>query len=258
MLVLSLVATATASIETEAEKHLKYSIVMLSEARDNALSRHQTISEGNHISSSDQNDFALFVSYLNGRISNYCHKLYNLCGAEALKEVNCPTLSDGAPPAIFNTEVPDITVITDQEKSAILETEFKKSLSQFDEMLLQEQQRISERTPRQHETGTQSASNGYNSNKVTGNSPASERDGSRSQTMRHAPSQTGSVPSGNTTGTQARQLPATKGKRDLSDIDDDIVARQLKEAAEQETDPEIKEKLWEEYRKYKEGQRGNN
>lgn len=35
--------------------------------------------------------------------------------------------------------------------------------------------------------------------------------------------------------------------------DDDIVARQLREAAEKETDPELKEKLWQEYRKYKEG-----
>ena len=33
--------------------------------------------------------------------------------------------------------------------------------------------------------------------------------------------------------------------------DDDIVARQLREAAENETDPELKEKLWDEYRRYK-------
>ena len=32
---------------------------------------------------------------------------------------------------------------------------------------------------------------------------------------------------------------------------DDIVARQLREAAEQETDPELKKRLWEEYYKYK-------
>jgi DNA-directed RNA polymerase subunit K/omega len=37
--------------------------------------------------------------------------------------------------------------------------------------------------------------------------------------------------------------------------DDDVVARQLREAAEKETDPELKEKLWEEYRKYKAGTR---
>jgi hypothetical protein len=34
-----------------------------------------------------------------------------------------------------------------------------------------------------------------------------------------------------------------------------VVARQLRKAAEQETDPELKKKLWEEYRKYKQGTR---
>lgn len=39
---------------------------------------------------------------------------------------------------------------------------------------------------------------------------------------------------------------------DLKGIDnDDIIAQQLKEAAIAETDPELKEKLWQEYRKYK-------
>ncbi len=40
-------------------------------------------------------------------------------------------------------------------------------------------------------------------------------------------------------------------RRKLDEIDDDIVARQLKEAAVKETDPKLKEKLWEEYYKYK-------
>lgn len=35
--------------------------------------------------------------------------------------------------------------------------------------------------------------------------------------------------------------------------DDDIVARQLREAAEREADPVLREKLWDEYRKYKTG-----
>jgi len=33
--------------------------------------------------------------------------------------------------------------------------------------------------------------------------------------------------------------------------DDDVVARQLREAAMAETDPELRESLWEEYRRYK-------
>ncbi len=37
--------------------------------------------------------------------------------------------------------------------------------------------------------------------------------------------------------------------------DDDIVARQLREAAEQETDPELKKKLWKEYEAYKKNTR---
>ncbi len=47
--------------------------------------------------------------------------------------------------------------------------------------------------------------------------------------------------------------PAPAGGRTTIDTDDDIVARQLREAAENETDPELKEKLWQEYRKYKQG-----
>jgi hypothetical protein len=35
--------------------------------------------------------------------------------------------------------------------------------------------------------------------------------------------------------------------------DDDVVARQLREAAMKEKDPAIREKLWEEYREYKKG-----
>ena len=40
-------------------------------------------------------------------------------------------------------------------------------------------------------------------------------------------------------------------KRDADAQDDDIVARQLREAAEKETDPELKEKLWKKYEEYK-------
>lgn len=43
--------------------------------------------------------------------------------------------------------------------------------------------------------------------------------------------------------------------KDIPDgSDDDIVARQIREAAMKEKDPKLREKLWDEYRKYKEGQ----
>lgn len=37
--------------------------------------------------------------------------------------------------------------------------------------------------------------------------------------------------------------------------DDDVVARQIREAAMRETDPELQERLWQEYRKYKKSQK---
>jgi hypothetical protein len=57
----------------------------------------------------------------------------------------------------------------------------------------------------------------------------------------------GAVGGGHGQGT--RQAPPPMGVPEGQD--DDIVARQLREAAENETDPGLKEKLWEEYYAYK-------
>ena len=44
---------------------------------------------------------------------------------------------------------------------------------------------------------------------------------------------------------------AIQSNETLDGSDDDVVARQLREAAEKETDPELREKLWKEYEQYK-------
>ena len=55
---------------------------------------------------------------------------------------------------------------------------------------------------------------------------------------------TGTAPNDNAgNGATARQIP--------DGSDDDVVARRLRKAAEQETDPELKDKLWKEYIDYK-------
>ena len=54
-----------------------------------------------------------------------------------------------------------------------------------------------------------------------------------------------------TTSARGGQIPP-----DIPDgRDDDVVARQIREAAENETDPALREKLWDEYRKYKSASR---
>ena len=50
-------------------------------------------------------------------------------------------------------------------------------------------------------------------------------------------------------GGDSRAVPADVG----DGKDDDVVARQLRDAATKEKDPAIREKLWEEYREYKKG-----
>lgn len=87
----------------------------------------------------------------------------------------------------------------------------------------------------------------------------------RSESQERA--QTGPVRPKNTNGTQPsngpRQSPtmtttslppAAPAPPDIPDAkDDDVVARQLREAALVEVDPELREKLWDEYRRYSEG-----
>ena len=55
-------------------------------------------------------------------------------------------------------------------------------------------------------------------------------------------------------GSQGKGSSGTGPKDIPSGDDDDVVARQLREAAEKEQDPELREKLWEEYRNYKKQQ----
>ena len=56
------------------------------------------------------------------------------------------------------------------------------------------------------------------------------------------------------TGGRRQRLAAAAPPPNIPDgRNDDIVARQLREAATKETDPILREKLWEEYRKYKAG-----
>ena len=64
----------------------------------------------------------------------------------------------------------------------------------------------------------------------------------------------GGVSSGGSGGSGGRlQKPAVyKAPQDIPDgNDDDVVARQLREAAMREADPLVRERLWNKYRKYK-------
>ena len=175
---------------------------------------------------------------------------------------------------------------TDDEKIALLDAELRSSLSEFDEQLLREQKELAEKS-RSASTGASSdkpapgdgasgtSADGEGEGEKTGGEAGGEsgKSGSESATgssgsegeseqQGEAGEQGGAsgegtegdeqVASAGGASDSGRHAGNTSTPPDIPDgKDDDIVARQLREAAENEQDPALREKLWEEYRKYK-------
>ena len=175
---------------------------------------------------------------------------------------------------------------TDDEKIALLDAELSSSLSEFDEKLLREQKELAEKSrstsaggsgeQAQHGEGASgkagegegegenaAGGSGGESGKSGGESSAggargdgeSERQaesGQQSGTAGEGAEGNEQVASAGDASGDGRQAGKIATPPDIPDgKDDDIVARQLREAAENEQDPELRAKLWEEYRKYK-------
>ena len=152
------------------------------------------------------------------------------------------------------------------EELAALEREFNASLAAFDEMLLKKWDEILAASAKKmsdlsEEVGEKEGYAGQESGgeeTSSGEGPSGAQEGT---------GDTGEGEMGSQEGTEAEETTAERGaseskgedkdqtvtqKRPPPDgHDDDIVARQLREAAEKETDPELKAKLWKEYEDYK-------
>ena len=203
----------------------------------------------------------LFLAYLESRIDHYCQALYLSAGEQSLEGLPCRNVGPGQEGDPRLAAVPDFSGQTSEEQLASMEEEFIAALGEFDEMLLQEQDKVAAHIPRQREYasgGQDEQPAGAGNEMMAGGSRAQEgasadREGeSATKQPAGGQEQTASNEGAGQGRTENTRQESTRGPRDLSE-DDDVVARQLREAAEQETDPEVKEKLWEEYRKYKEG-----
>jgi len=168
-----------------------------------------------------------------------------------------------------------IPIEEEMDELAGLERAFQKSLSDFDEMLLSEMEEIEKKSAEVlqklsaaadqaaeeiggSESGSR-ASGEETSTEKTADATGEKADGrGRDEEME---TQGGSYETAPTDEAGYTKPPAGEekqpgGQSTTSDTpqDDDIVARQLREAAEKETDPELKKKLWKEYEQYKKGQ----
>ena len=139
--------------------------------------------------------------------------------------------------------------MTAGEQVAILDAELERGMGEFDAMILEEQaaQRRAAREAAERE-GTQTASAGgaVGGSEVAEDGYGREMGGggySVGGGMGGASAGGGSIPQNTAKYPPPADIP--------SGNDDDVVARQLREAAMREPDPAVREKLWAEYRKYK-------
>jgi hypothetical protein len=140
------------------------------------------------------------------------------------------------------------------ERQEALDEEFDRSLAVFDERLMREQYELDEKGQAQADRDARRGGSGAGGDDpaVQGGYdaagvplPPGERGADEDNPVRD----TGSVASATRNNLPPPPADIPSGQ------DDDVVARQLREAAENETDPELREKLWEEYRAYKRSNR---
>lgn len=279
-LLLFFLATAhaiLASTPSSRLEGLRQSILALDSAWSRAINDFQHKQSTGSLAESEQKDYAKFITYLSTRIDHYCHLLRTEGGDQAV--INLPCADNTEP----STSLEQPTARTKDEQVAALDKSLTQALGEFDEQLLKEEQRIASRTPSERESGRGYGGGGgtgssgqYGSGQNGGTGQAgttgstqgreSSQSGTGSSHSGQQSSQSGSGSSqsgqgsgasssgaGAGTGTQEQQDDPRSGSQEIESGYDDIVARQLREAAEKETDPELKKKLWEEYRKYKEG-----
>ena len=136
---------------------------------------------------------------------------------------------------------------TADERRAQIERSLDESVGTFDANLKSEQARIAQERDARGVAGVTATAGS-----ATPEGPGRKRhrgddhdhDGTRQGDLKSVGTDTGTNAGGTSgNGASAREVP--------DGSDDDIVARRLRKAWEQETDPELKDKLWKEYLEYK-------
>ena len=137
--------------------------------------------------------------------------------------------------------------LTPAEQVAILDAELAKGAGDFDAMILdteQEQRRAAREQAAQQSSTPTSTNSGS-----TGEGNRPYEDGGIADAGSYS---TGGGIGGTRGGGAPQNTARFPAPEDIpSGSDDDVVARQLREAAMREPDPAVREKLWAEYRKYK-------
>jgi len=204
----------------------------------------------------EQADYADWIQQLSEQFASHCRELANQSPDLVPADVPCAEFNLAyTAPAEIDVEHEN----SDGEQIAAGVGKFDQSLGEFDEKLLREQDRVKSRKPQASAADSgggagSGAGSETGEGAETGESEGSPADGE--QADQQSDEQGGVASSG-----KGQPGQGSKGSSPGSSAppgtpaghDDDVIARQLREAAEKETDPELKRKLWEEYKRYKEG-----
>ncbi len=195
--------------------------------------------------------------------------------ADASNSINAPCLSTEFDCSSVELERSDnLTTIklagSDDHMQAL-----ERSLYEFDEKLLRElekaqqerqqsaRQKAAVRSDAELEAETENEEQGQEESEVNANGEAAS-EGKSNETADSTGQESGAegeLP-GQAEANNSESQNESSGGEDEGSVttqkvtipdgnDDDVIARQLREAAKVETDPQVKEKLWAEYRKYK-------
>jgi hypothetical protein len=141
-------------------------------------------------------------------------------------------------------------ILTNAEQVAILDGQLERGTGDFDDLILEERGRIQRTTKSAPPADAEPAPPGtYGGG---GGGEATEAADYGVGSGRGRGGQQGPVPRDKYEGDIPQQAASFPAPADIpTGDDDDVVARQLREAAMREPDPQLREKLWDEYRKYK-------
>ncbi len=217
----------------------------------------------------EASDYAAYIARLQRRVIEDCVQL-SRSGTRPPAELSCPETLPARPgPADIDLQ----SEHTLMERVAELDAELGRGLGDFDEMLLREQERIKAATPRTGATGNgtgrgtggepgtaggATAGTGEGNGRSGGEAGSADREEGAGEATGAGADTTvsGSGVQGAGAGGSGGQQTVYAPPADIPDgSNDDVVARQLREAAQKEPDPELRKKLWDEYRKYKQGTR---
>jgi hypothetical protein len=253
----------TATEESVEQLRLDYAALQAAEED------YRTQREFNGLSGTEAADYAAYVARLQRRVFEDCQAVMR-SGSPFPEDLPCPVI---VPPVTQSADIATHSELTLQEQVAALDEKLVTGLGEYDEKLLREQERIKAATPNYNsdsgdgggagagESGDGSMGDGQEGDGegAGGAGQGESRDSGESADSDGAGANAGGRMAGGPADSSSGSGDTGSDQDQPADIpdgsDDDVVARQLREAAEKETDPELKAKLWEEYRRYKQGTR---